>query len=87
MFKKKEQSSWILEMISKDGRGYVVELPGHLNTTKHDTILQLLGRRAEQLCNGNKEVLSNVNHNWLVDKTGTIDMSCLGLRKVEQQEK
>ena len=85
--KTKEQSSRILEMISKDGRGYVLEHPGHLNTTKHETILQLLGRRAEWLRNGNKEVLFNENHNWLVDETGTIDTSRLELREVEQQEK
>ena len=49
--------------------------------------MQLLGRRAEQFRNGNKEVLFNENHNWLVDKTGTIDISCLELCEVKQQEK
>jgi len=87
MFKKKEKSCRILEMISRDGRKYSTEQAGHLNTTRHDTVLQLLERRAERLRNGNKEVLFNERHNWLVDETGTIDTSPMELREAVQQEK
>ena len=87
MFKKKEQSSRILEMISKEGRGYVIEQPGHLNTTKHETVLQLLERRAERLRKDNDELTDNL-HNWTVDETGTVDTAhLLSAREVEQQEK
>jgi len=87
MFKKKEESSRTLEMISRDGRKYCSEQTGHLNITRHDTILQLLERRAERLRNGNKDELTNERHNWLVDETGTIDTSLIDLREAEQQEK
>ena len=87
MFKKKEQSKRILDMISKDGRGYVIEQSGHLNTTKHETVLQLLERRAERL-RKDKDVLADNVHNWSVDETGTVDTShLLSSREVEQQEK
>ena len=56
MFKKREESCRILDMISRDGRRYRAEQVGHLNTTKHDTILQLLERRVERLRNENKDV-------------------------------
>ncbi len=74
-------------MISRDGRKFCTEQTGHLNITRHDTILQLLERRAERLRNGNKDELTNERHNWLVDETGTIDTSSIDLREAEQQEK
>jgi hypothetical protein len=86
MFKKKAQSSRILEIIRDDGISYTTTQTGHLNTTKHDTILQLLERRTMRLRNGIKDWLEQ-HHNWLVDKTGTIDTSKLELREVEQQER
>jgi hypothetical protein len=64
----------------------VLSQEGHLNTTKHDTILQLLERRAKRLRNENKAWVDQ-NHNWLLDETGTIDTSRLALQEVEQQER
>ena len=58
-----EESKLILDMICIDVRRYSVEQPGHLNTTKHNTALQLLlERRAARLRKDN---------NLLVDRCMT----------------
>ena len=85
-FRKKEESMLMLDMICKDGRRYSVEQPGHLNMTKHDTVLQLLERRASRLRKDSNQLVDKV-HDWSIDETGTIDTSRLAIREIEQQEK
>ena len=71
MFKRKSESKRILKMIWEDGEQYEVEQPGHMNVTKHQTVLQLLERRALRL-HKNSNITTNENHDWSVNETGTV---------------
>jgi hypothetical protein len=61
-------------MIREDGEQYEVEQPGRMNTTKHTTVLQLLECRALILRKDNN-ITTSKNHDWSVDKTGTVDIN------------
>ena len=86
LFRKKSKTNRLLEMIREDGERYEVEQPGRMNTTKHQTVLQLLERRALRL-RKDINVTTNKYHDWSVDKTGTVDININQLGDIQRQEK
>ena len=57
-----------------------------MNVTKHQTVLQILERRA-LILRKNSNITTNGNHNWSVDETGTVDINVNQLGDIQRQEK
>jgi hypothetical protein len=88
MFRNRGNSSRTINLRYSDGSSTTINQPGHLNTTMHLTILKALEQRATRYrVKGKLSEVRARSHSWGLDKTGTIDITCLRFQEeIQQQE-
>ena len=88
MFRNRGNSIRTINLRNSDGSSTTINQPEHLNATTHLTILKALEQRATRYrVKGKLSKVGARSHSWGLDKTGTIDMTCLRSREeIQQQE-